>query len=116
MKGILLRYRDMNKSNRVATPQMQKTRLSIVGMSCGACARHVTTVLKGLTGVLRVHIDLAKNEGVVDHLRGRIDETGLIAAIRDAGYQASVPALSREHGDLSSQPAPSGHSTGCCCG
>jgi copper chaperone CopZ len=115
MKGALLRYRDMNESKRAETPLIQTTRLSIVGMSCGACVRHVTRALDGLTGVVHVDIDLPKKEAVVDHLLDRVNDTGLIAAISNAGYHASVVASSSEPGDLVSQPAPARRSTGCCC-
>ena len=115
MKRAVLRYRDMNESKRANTPLIQTTRLSIVGMSCGACVRRVTRALDRLTGVVRVDIDLSKKEAVVDHVLDRVNETGLIAAIGDAGYHASV-ASSGAHGDLVSQPAPASRSTGCCCG
>ena len=85
-------------------------------MSCGACVRHVTTALTEVTGVVHVEIDLPKNEAVVDFQWGRVNETSLIAAICDAGYQASVLASSVESGDLVSEPAPAGRSTSCCCG
>ncbi len=116
MKGLEERYEDMNKPKLPNTAQVQTTRLSIVGMSCGACVRHVTTVLNGLTGVVHVDVDLPKNEAVVDHLLDRVNEAGLIAAISDAGYNASVLASSSEPGDLASQPVPAPRSTGCCCG
>jgi copper chaperone CopZ len=115
MKEAVLRYQDMNESKRANTPLVHTTRLSIVGMSCGACVRHLTTALNGVTGVVRVDVDLLKNEAVVDHLLGRVNETGLIAAISHAGYHASV-ASSSEHGGLVSQPARAPRSTGCCCG
>ena len=116
MKGAVLRYQDMNESKRTETPLLHTTRLSIVGMSCGACVRHVTRALDGLTGVVHVDVDLPKNEAVVDYQWGRVNETNLIAAISDAGYQASVLASSVESGDLVSQPAHAGRSTSCCCG
>lgn len=115
MKGAVLRYRDMNQSKRANTPLSQTTRLSIVGMSCGACVRHVSRALDGLTGVVHVEVDLAKNEAVVDHVLDRINETGLVAAISNAGYHASVLASSSEPDDLASQPATARRSTGCCC-
>ena len=116
IKATVLRYQDMNESKRANTPLVHRTRLSIVGMSCGACVRHVTRALDGLTGVVRVEVDLSKNEAVVDHLLERVNETGLIAAISDAGYHASVLASSSEHDELVSQPALARRSTGCCCG
>ena len=115
MKGAVLRYQDMNESKRTETPLVHATRLSIVGMSCGACVRHVTTALNGLPGVVHVDVDLPTNEAVVDHLLDRVNEAGLIAAITDAGYHASVLAPSSEPGDLAPQPAHAPRSTGCCC-
>ena len=112
----MLRYQDMNESKRANTPRVHTTRLSIVGMSCGACVHHVTTALNGLTGVVHVDVDLPKNEAAVDHLLDQLNETGLIEAITDAGYHASVLEPSSEHVDLASQPALARRSTGCCCG
>ena len=115
MKEAVLRCQDMNESERANTPLVHTIRLSIVGMSCGACVRHVTTALNGVTGVVHVDVDLPKNEAVVDHVLDRVNETGLLAAISDAGYQASVLGSSSEPGDLASQPAPARSSTSCCC-
>ena len=111
-----MRYQDMNESKRANTPLIQTTRLSIVGMSCGACVRHVTAALNGLTGVAHVDVDLPKNEAVVDHLLDRVNDAALIAAVTNAGYHASVLASSSESVDLTSQSAPAPRSTGCCCG
>jgi len=116
MKRAVLRYRDMNESKRANTPLVHTTRLSIVGMSCGACVRHVITALNAVTGVVHVDVDLPKNEAVVDHLLDRVSETGLIAAMSDAGYHASVLASSTEEGDLVSPPVLAHRSKGCCCG
>ena len=115
MKEAVLRYQDMNESKRANTPLVHTTRLRIVGMSCGACVRHVTTALNAVTGVVHVDVDLPKNEAVVEHLLDRVNETGLVAAINNAGYHASVVALSAESADLPSQSAPARRSTGCCC-
>jgi len=106
----------MNESKRANTPLVHTTRLSIAGMSCSACVRHVTAALNEVTGVVHADVDLSKNEAVVDHLWDRVNEIGLIAAINDAGYQASVVASSAEPAGLPSQPAPGPRSTNCCCG
>ena len=54
MEGLGSRYEDMNNRKLADTAQVQTTRLSIDGMSCGACVRHVTRALDGLTGVVHV--------------------------------------------------------------
>jgi len=116
MKALGLRHHVMNKPKLADTTHVHTTKLSVDGMSCGACVRHLTTALNRVTGVAHVDIDLAKNEAVVDHLLDRVTETGLIAAISDEGYHARVLASSSKHGSLISQPALARHSTGCCCG
>jgi copper chaperone CopZ len=101
MKEAVLRYQDMNESKRANTPLVHTTRLSIVGMSCGACVRHVTTVPNAVTGVVHVDVDLPKNEAVVDQLLDRVNETDLIAAISNADIKQACwgravnPATSR---------------------
>jgi copper chaperone CopZ len=75
MNGAELRYQDMDESKRANTPPVHTTRLSIVGMSCGACVRHLTAALNEVTAVVHVDVDLSKNEAVVNHLLDRVDET-----------------------------------------
>jgi len=114
MKGLGSRYEDMNNPKLARTAQVQTTRLSIDGMSCGACVRHVTRALNGLTGVVHVHVDLQQNQASVEHLPDQAGETCLIAAIEAAGYKARAETT----GDGESDPSEStaaGRSTGCCC-
>jgi hypothetical protein len=47
MNEAELRYQDMNESKRANTPLVHTIRLTVVGMSCGARVRHVTTALNG---------------------------------------------------------------------
>ena len=44
---------------------VQTTTLRIAGMSCGACVRHVTRALDGITGVVHVDVDLQRGQAVV---------------------------------------------------
>ena len=71
-------------------PEVQTTVLAIAGMSCGACVRHVTRALDGMTGVVHVTVDLQTNEAAVEHLPAFVDPPSLIAAVQDAGYEARV--------------------------
>jgi copper chaperone len=97
------------------TSVTKTTRLSVEGMSCGACVRHVTRALESMTGVVLVNVDLQKNEATVAHLVDRVDENSLVAAINEAGYHAAVVGSSRGPGDPVSQIAPARQSSGCCC-
>ena len=95
---------------------LRTTTLSIGGMSCGACVRHVTKALDGMTGVVSVDVHLATNEATVEHLPTFTDETALIAAIRDAGYEATVIST-KDEAAMETGPGALGTRSGCgCCG
>lgn len=114
MKGVGLRYEDMNRSQLAGTAQVHTTTLSIGGMSCGACVRHLTSALEGVTGVVHVEVNLKRNQATVEHLPDQADEKTLIAAIEVAGYTGRVEANSDGKFDASESTA-AGRSTGCCC-
>lgn len=81
-------------------------------MSCGACVRHVTRALEGMSGVVHVEVDLRANQATVEHLPALVDVIALIAAIHDAGYSARVSGTTTgSDGDR-----PAGHTSGCGCG
>ena len=96
---------------------VQTTTLSIAGMSCGACARHVSRALEGMTGVVRVTVDLSSDRATVEHLPDRVDAASLVAAIRDAGYDARVRSADtrRDGADGSETPRSADCSSGCRC-
>jgi hypothetical protein len=62
-----------------------------------------------MSGIVDVDVNLQLQQAVVEHLPEWVDEAGLIAAIKDAGYSSRVVArdIYTEPGDT---PAP------CCCG
>src|SRR5712671_3674146 len=67
-------------------------RLEITGMTCASCVRRVERALAGVPGVTAATVNLAA--GSADITLGRPADAGpLIAAVRDAGYQAAVPAV-----------------------
>jgi copper chaperone CopZ len=96
---------------------VQTTILSIAGMSCGSCVQHVRRALEGMTAVVRVTVDLPSNRATVDHLPDRVDAASLVAAIRDAGYDARIhSADTRSDGaDSSETPRSADCSSGCRC-
>ncbi|MEW6322459.1 MAG: heavy-metal-associated domain-containing protein [Acidobacteriota bacterium] len=93
---------------------MRTITLTISGMSCDACVRHVTRVIQGLPGVRRVAVDLRERRATVECQSGAADGAALIAAVRNAGYDAHVDAPR-----AASVPAPTGgpaagRGCGCC--
>jgi Cu+-exporting ATPase len=65
-----------------------ETQLQIAGMSCAACQIHVEKALLQTAGVTEAHVNLLTHTARVT---GEADPEHLIAAVRSAGYDASVP-------------------------
>lgn len=62
-------------------------KLSIKGMTCQMCVKHVQEGLQAVEGVQNVNVDLDKETAVV---RGEeIDAQKLIAAVEEEGYEAT---------------------------
>ena len=59
-------------------------------MSCGGCARTVTTALDALERVVHVAVDLRKAQAIVEHLPVYSGAPSLVTAVRNAGYPAHV--------------------------
>lgn len=62
-----------------------KKQLSIEGMSCGHCVRHVEEALKEVGGVASVSVDLAKKSAVVE-VSDAVADAQLKEAVEEAGY------------------------------
>jgi copper chaperone CopZ len=59
--------------------------LSIAGMTCENCARHVRDALAELPGVRSVEVDLERAEATLDS-NAEVPREMLAAALDDAGY------------------------------
>jgi copper chaperone CopZ len=68
------------------------TTLRISGMTCNGCVKHVDAALRGLPGVSAVQVELAEGRAKVSHDPEQSPEASLIAAVVDAGYEASCHA------------------------
>lgn len=64
------------------------TILEIEGMTCGHCAMHVKEALAAVPGV--EHVVEVSLEGHSATVEGAADTGALIAAVREAGYEAKV--------------------------
>jgi Cu+-exporting ATPase len=62
--------------------------LPITGMSCSACSTHVEATLRATPGVTAASVSLLANQATVE---GTATLDTLLAAVHDAGYEASAP-------------------------
>lgn len=90
---------------------MDSIHLTVSGMTCGNCVKHVEKAINSIAGVRSVEVDLAsgtvKVDGDVAH-----KVTEIIAALEEDGYLAKVDA---EKGvEAKGGSCKSGSS--CCCG
>ena len=89
---------------------METINLTVSGMTCGACVKHVENAINSIAGVQKVEVDLAsgavKVEGDVSQ---RVKE--IIAALEEDGYLAQVST------DVSSKAKSGSCKSGssCCC-
>src|SRR4051812_47826981 len=79
---------------RKAAPEPQassSTELSIEGMTCGNCARHVTEALQSVPGVHSAMVNLDSRGALVRWSpAGARNPVALVAAVQEAGYQAKL--------------------------
>ncbi|KAK7319244.1 hypothetical protein RJT34_03962 [Clitoria ternatea] len=62
---------------------------TIGGMTCAACVNSVEGILRGLVGVKRAVVALATSLGEVEYDPNVISKDDIVAAIEDAGFEAS---------------------------
>jgi len=63
-----------------------KKRISIEGMSCGHCVRHVKEALSELAGVTAVEVSLEAKNAVIE-TSAEVKDEDIKMAIEDAGYE-----------------------------
>jgi copper chaperone CopZ len=64
------------------------TTLSIGGMSCNNCVRHVGDALRAVPGVTAVEVSLPERRATVTH--GDVGPADLVAAVESAGYEVAA--------------------------
>lgn len=66
--------------------------LDVRGMTCSSCVRHVEGALRRLDGVAEVEVKLRDGKVRVEHDPARATIEQMVAAIDEAGYEASAAA------------------------
>lgn len=59
--------------------------ISIEGMSCNHCVKHITNALKEVEGIKKVEVSLKGQKAIVDVL-DFVPDSVLIETVEDAGY------------------------------
>ena len=65
-------------------------RFNIPGMTCGGCARSITKAIQGIDTAATVETDISERRVSVETGADSADSAALIAAIREAGYEAQA--------------------------
>jgi copper chaperone len=72
----------------VTSAKPAPVRLRVTGMNCQSCVRHVKHSLENVEGVERADVDLDAGRAEVVLGAAGAGQDALIAAVRDAGYEA----------------------------
>ena len=78
--------------------------LNLRGMTCAGCAGRIQRALAAVPGVIETEVNLALDRAELRRLRGTAEDAELIAAVKAAGYEASLA----EEGAAAPEDAPAG--------
>lgn len=67
---------------------MEKTMLTVTGMTCGHCVQRVTDALEGTAGVEKAKVNLKKEQAKIKFEPSKVTVEQLVAVIKDTGYEA----------------------------
>lgn len=73
----------------------KKIHLKISGMHCESCEKIITAELVGIDGIINSQIDAKAGHGIVE-TKESVEETAVLAAIKQAGYEAEVLEVEKE--------------------
>ena len=79
------------------SPKASRVTLSVSGMSCGSCARHIRKALDELDGVEASEVNLAAREVTVSFDPQVTGVEAIASAIRKSGYAAETPSAPERH-------------------
>lgn len=71
--------------------ELKTTVVSVEGMDCAECTRHVKHAIEQVGGVETVEVYLASEKAVIQYQPGHLDEAAIRAAVASAGYSVPSP-------------------------
>ena len=91
---------------------METINLTVSGMTCGACVKHVEKAINSIAGVEKVEVDLASGAVKVEgNVSQHVKE--IIEALEEGGYPAKISSDALPQAKAKSGSCKSG--TSCCC-
>ncbi|KAI8938066.1 hypothetical protein NX059_005737 [Plenodomus lindquistii] len=99
---LQIKYNDDEESDACAPAMMEEKttsktcRVSIGGMTCGACTASVMKHLEDLDGVFRANVSLALGRATVSYTPAITTPGQMVRVIQDAGYEADLERKSVE--------------------
>ncbi len=93
---------------------MAQINLSVQGMTCGSCVKHVTKAIEALVGIESVHVDLQSGRVQVQRTSNQSDD--LIHALDEEGYPSSLDLDEQSTPKLEKKTAGGCGGGSCCCG
>ena len=93
---------------------MPQINLSVQGMTCGSCVKHVTKAIETLGGVESVHVDLQSGRVQVSRSTNQSDD--LIHALDEEGYPSSLDLDEQSAAPVEKKAGGGCGGGGCSCG
>ncbi|GJP33299.1 hypothetical protein CLOM_g17846 [Closterium sp. NIES-68] len=78
-----------------ATSAAARVVVGIEGMTCSACSTAVETALSRLPGVATAAVALLQSQAQITFDPSRVNESEIVTAVEDAGFDARIVSLSR---------------------
>ncbi|WP_041636607.1 heavy metal translocating P-type ATPase [Acidithiobacillus caldus] len=79
-------------------PMVEEAEIAVGGMTCASCVGRVERALRRQPGILEASVNLATEKAVVRYLPTMIQGADMLAAIRKAGYTASLASAAAGQG------------------
>ena len=89
------------RSNAVDVTPAEVTELSVTGMNCNNCARHVTEAIQSVPGVRSASVTLDAGRASVRWAADApTNVAAVLSAVKDAGYEAkTIEVTANDHGE-----------------
>ena len=81
------------------SPAAQRSEISVGGMTCNNCARHVTDAIQNIAGVSSATVSLQEKNALIRWQAGATtDIPAVIKAVQQAGFEARAAVATDGHG------------------